>query len=139
MSEPYLLDTNVISDMVRHPSGRVAARIREVGTDQVCTSIVVAAELRFGGIKRGSRWLMARIDAALGALDVLPLEPPVDRLYGELRVELERRGLPIGGNDMLIAAHAMTLRYTLITDNEREFSRVPGLQVENWLRQPPGR
>ena len=82
---------------------------------------------------------MARIDAALGALDVLPLEPPVDRLYGELRVELERRGLPIGGNDMLIAAHAMTLRYTLITDNEREFSRVPGLQVENWLRQPPGR
>lgn len=89
-------------------------------------------------MKRGSRRLMARIDAALSALGVLPLEPPVDRLYGELRVELERRGLPIGGNDMLIAAHAMALRYTLITDNEREFSRVPGLQVENWLRQPPG-
>lgn len=79
---------------------------------------------------------MARIEAALGALDVLPLEPPVDRLYGELRVELERSGLPIGGNDMLIAAHAMTLGYTLITDNEREFGRVRGLQVENWLRQP---
>lgn len=137
MSGPYLLDTNIISDMVRHPSGRVAALIRQVGTDQVCTSIVVAAELRFGEMKRGSAQLLARIDAALGTLDILPLETPADRLYGELRADLERRGLPIGANDMLIAAHALAVGCTLVTDNEGEFSRVPGLKIENWLRPLP--
>jgi tRNA(fMet)-specific endonuclease VapC len=134
VSGPYLLDTNIISDIVRHPAGRVAARIREVGAAQVCTSIVVAAELRFGEMKRGSRRLLARVDAALGAVDILSLEPPADRFYGELRDDLERRGLPIGANDMLIAAHALAAGCTLVTNNEREFSRVRGLKVENWLR-----
>lgn len=137
MSGPYLLDTNIISDIVRHPAGRVANRVREIGPDQVCTSIVVAAELRFGEIKRGSRRLLVRVDEALAAVDVLPLEAPVDLLYGALRVDLERRGVPIGANDMLIAAHALALDCTLVTDNEREFSRVAGLRVENWLRPNP--
>ena len=134
MSGPYLLDTNIISDIVRHPVGRVAALIRKVGADQVCTSIVVAAELRFGEMKRGSPRLLARIDAALDTLDILPLETPADRVYGELRADLERRGRPIGANDMLIAAHALAAGCILVTDNEREFSRVPGLKIENWLR-----
>lgn len=134
MSGPYLLDTNIISDIVRHPAGRVAARIREVGSDRICTSIVVAAELRSGEMKRGSRRLLARVDAALAALDILPLGSPADRLYGELRADLERRGLPIGANDMLIAAHALTNGCTLVTANEREFSRITRLKLENWLR-----
>lgn len=137
MSGLYLLDTYIISDMVRHPVGCVAALIRQVGADRVCTSIVVAAELRFGETKRGSARLLARIDAALDMLDVLPLEPPADRLYGELRADLERRGQPIGANDMLIAAHALAAGCVLVTDNEREFSRVPGLKIENWLRPLP--
>jgi tRNA(fMet)-specific endonuclease VapC len=137
LSAPYLLDTNMISDMVRHPAGRAADRIRELGNDQICTSIVVAAELRFGEMKRGSPLLIARIDAALGAVEILPLEPPADRLYGELRADLERRGLPIGANDMLIAAHALALGCTLVTANEGEFSRIAGLKVENWLRPLP--
>jgi tRNA(fMet)-specific endonuclease VapC len=134
VSGPYLLDTNIISDIVRYPVGRVAARIREVGADQVCTSIVVAAELRFGEMKRGSRRLLARVEAALDTLDILPLEPPADRLYGQLRADLERRVLPIRANDMLIAAHALAIGCTLVTANEREFSRIPGLKVENWLQ-----
>jgi tRNA(fMet)-specific endonuclease VapC len=137
VSGPYLLDTNIISDLVRRPSGQAAALVRQAGLDQVCTSIVVAAELRFGEKKRGSRRLLARVDAALGALDVLPLEPPADRFYAELRADLERRGLPIGANDMLIAAHALSAGCTLVTANEREFARIGGLKIENWLRPLP--
>ena len=131
----YLLDTNILSDLVRNPQGTVATRITTVGEDAVCTSIVVAAELRFGAEKSGSTKLSDRVDLILSALDVLPLESPVDRHYGEVRQQLERRGTPIGPNDLLIAAHALALELTVITANAREFSRVPGLRVENWLSE----
>ena len=130
----YLLDTNIISDMVRNPSGSVVRKIREVGQDRVCTSIVVAAELRYGAIKKGSELLAARVQSALAILSVMPLEPPADEVYGELRVQLESEGRPIGGNDLLIAAQAVALGYTIVTDNEREFSRIKQLACENWLR-----
>jgi tRNA(fMet)-specific endonuclease VapC len=130
----YLLDTNAVSDLVRQPGGRVAARIATVGESEVCTSIVVAAELRYGAAKRRSPNLTRQLEAVLGALAVLPLEAPADEWYGELRCHLEGQGTPIGGNDMLIAAHALSLGLAVVTDNGREFSRVPGLAVENWLR-----
>jgi len=130
----FLLDTNVVSDLVRHPRGRIADRIAAVGEQQVCTSIIVAAELRFGALKKNSPRLTAQLEAILTAIEVLALGPPVDAVYGELRAGLERGGQPIGANDMLIAAHAMVLGYTVVTDNEREFSRIEDLGVENWLR-----
>jgi len=129
----YLLDTNIVSDLVRNPRGLIAQRIEIVGEGSVCTSLVVSAELRFGARKKGSRCLSSQLEAVLSALDILPLEEPVDACYAGLRLALERAGTPIGGNDMLIAAHALTFGLTLITANEREFSRVPGLSVENWL------
>jgi tRNA(fMet)-specific endonuclease VapC len=129
-----MLDTNIISDLVRHPQGRIAARIGEVGEEAVCASIVVAAELRFGAMKRGSPRLTAQVEAVLGALQVLPFEEPADRAYAELRARLETAGAPIGGNDMLIAAHAIAADCTLVTGNDREFTRVAGLSVANWLR-----
>ena len=131
----YLLDTNVVSALVRDPRGPVTARITEVGETNVCTTVIVAAELSYGAAKKGSRRLADQLEAVLTALDVLPLEPPVDTTYGELRARLERAGRPIGGNDLLIAAHALTLEHTLVTANEREFARVTGLGVENWLRE----
>ena len=134
MTAQFLLDTNVLSNLVRHPRGRIRHRIAAVGEDQVCTSIVVAAELRYGAAKRGSARLAAQVDAILQALDVLPLEPPCDLRYGELRAHLERNGQLIGPYDLLIATHALTLGCTVVTDNEREFSRVHGLRVENWLK-----
>ena len=91
----YLLDTNIVSDLIRHPQGRVAQRIREVGEAQVCTSIIVAAELRYGATKKGSPRLTNQLEAVLAALDVLPFETPADNTYGELRVRLERMGQPI--------------------------------------------
>jgi len=130
----FLLDTNVVSDLVRHPRGRIADRIAVVGEEQVCTSIIVAAELRFGTLKKNSPRLTAQLEAILNAIEVLPLGPPVDVVYGELRAALERGGQPIGANDMLIAAHALSLGYTVVTDNDREFSRIQNLGVENWLR-----
>ncbi len=129
----FLLDTNIVSDLVRHPQGTAAARIAAAGEESVCTSIVVAAELRFGAAKSGSRKLVDRVDFILSALEILPLEPPADRHYGDIRHQLERQGAPIGPNDLLIAAHALAADLTVVTANTMEFSRVPGLKVENWL------
>ena len=130
----YLLDTKMVSDLVRNPQGRVAARIAHVGEESVCTSIIVAAELRYGAARKGSARLLAQLLTVLGALEILPFETPAEIIYGDWRARLEGAGKPIGGNDMLIAAHAVSLGHTIVTDNEREFSRVDGLPVENWLR-----
>jgi tRNA(fMet)-specific endonuclease VapC len=130
----YLLDTNIVSDLVRNPHGRVTQRIRKVGEAQVCTSIIVAAELHYGSAKKGSPRLAAQLDAVLDVLEVLPFDAPADRTYGALRARLEQRGKPIGANDLLIAAQAIALGHVLVTDNEREFARVDGLRYEDWLR-----
>jgi tRNA(fMet)-specific endonuclease VapC len=130
----YLLDTNIVSDLIRNPQGPVAQHIRRVGETQICTSIIVAAELRYGATKKGSLRLTAQLEAVLGALDILPFETPADAAYGLIRTQLEQAGRPIGGNDLLIAAQAIALGYTLVTDNEGEFARVDGLPRENWLR-----
>ena len=135
----YLLDTNIVSDLVRNPQGKVARHVRTVGEKQVCTSIIVAAELRYGADKKGSPRLSSQLDAVLGALEVLPFETPADTSYGLLRTRLEQAGTPIGAddlqnNDLLIAAQALALGYVIVTDNEREFSRVKGLRLQNWLR-----
>ncbi len=131
----YLLDTNVVSDLIRNPQGRVAGHIRKVGEAQVCTSIIVAAELRYGAAKKESPRLTAQLEAVLGCLDVLALEAPADAACGLIRVLLEQAGRPIGSNDLLIAAQAIALGYTIVTDNEGEFARIDGLLRENWLRQ----
>ena len=134
MTAKYLLDTNIISDLMRQPQGRVASKIAQVGEGAVATSIVVASELRFGTVKKSSARLTAQLDAILSVLPVLPFEGPADLLYGEIRAKLEAAGTPIGANDLLIAAHALMLNMVLVTDNTREFERVDGLTVENWLR-----
>jgi tRNA(fMet)-specific endonuclease VapC len=129
----YLLDTNILSDLVRQPQGTVATRIAAAGEETVCTSIIVASELRFGATKSGSRKLADRVDLILSAVEILSLEAPADHHYGKLRYYLTNQGTPIGSNDMLIAAHALSAGLTVITANTGEFLRVPGLNVENWL------
>ena len=130
----FLLDTNILSDLVRHPGGVISDRIRKVGEQNICTSIVVAGELRYGAAKKGSSRLTMQLEAVLNAVDVLALEQPVDVVYAGLRARLERAGRSIGANDLLIAAHALALGHTLVTDNVREFSRVDDVRVENWLQ-----
>ncbi len=133
----YLLDTNILSDLVRNPQGRIATCIAQVGEKSVYTSMIVASELRFGAAKRNAPKLTAQVDAILAALEVRPFDIPADREYAKLRFHLEQAGTPIGPNDMLIAAHALATESTLVTANTGEFSRVPGLAVENWLEAMP--
>lgn len=133
MSLRYLLDTNILSDLIRNPQGLVAQKIASTGEKNICTSIVVASELRFGANKLGSKRLSNQLNAILSAIEILPLEEPADHRYGELRADLEKRGETIGPNDMLIAAHALMLDCVMVSANVREFSRVPKLRVENWL------
>ncbi len=129
----YLLDTNIISDLMRNPRGKAARRIAMAGEDSICTSIIVAAELRYGCAKSGSLRLLKAVEDLLGEIEVLPFEIPADADYGEIRAELEMVGKAIGGNDLLIAAHARALGATMVTANVQEFERVQGLKVENWL------
>ena len=131
---PYLLDTNIVSAILRKSNAGAISRLEQCSPGSVMTSIIVAAEARFGIRKKGSTLLADRLDKLFTKVAVAPFEAPADRHYTELRTELERRGQPISANDMLIAAHALALDCTLVTDNEREFRRVPGLAVENWLR-----
>ena len=131
----YLLDTNILSDLVRHPQGIIANRIAEAGEKAICTSIIAAAELRFGAEKSGSVKLVDRVDLVLSAIEILPLESPADREYGKLRHYLSRNGMLIGPNDLLIATQALCAGLTVVTANTGEFSRVPGLNVENWLSE----
>ena len=133
----FLLDTNILSDLVRHPRGVVARRIHEYGELAVCTSIIVACELRFGAAKRQSPRLSAQVEAILTAMEVLPLEAPVDEHYARLRLHLERMSSPIGPNDMLLAAQALAENATLVSANTSEFHRVPDLMCVNWLQASP--
>lgn len=134
MTPSHLLDTDTLSHLMRNPHGPVAQRLAEIGEANVCTSAIVAAELRFGAEKLGNAKLTQRVEQLLAALDVLPFETPADSHYAKIRRELELRGQPIGPNDLLIAAQALALGLTVATGNEREFKRVRELEVENWLR-----
>jgi tRNA(fMet)-specific endonuclease VapC len=134
----YLLDTNILSHLVREPRGSVAAHMAAAGGSGVCaTSIVVSGEMRFGVLKRGSLRLTASVEAVLGSIAVLGLDDGVDRRYGIIRHALERSGNVIGANDLWIAAHAISLGLTLVTDNFGEFGRIEGLDLENWVGGRP--
>jgi tRNA(fMet)-specific endonuclease VapC len=129
----YLLDTNIVSNIARHPKGLAAQRLMIADARHVGVSIVVVCEIRFGLAKRPAPRLKQHLEQLLDDLALLHLEPPVEEHYADIRNTLERAGTPIGPNDLLIAAHARALELTLVTDNLSEFSRVPGLAVENWL------
>jgi tRNA(fMet)-specific endonuclease VapC len=127
-----MLDTNIVSELIRNPAGRAAQRARAAG-DSVCVSIIVAAELRYGCARKGSPRLLRRVEEFLTEVRVLPFDVPADGEYGGIGAELEAAGRPIGSNDLLIAAHAFTLGATVVTANVGEFGRIRGLKVENWL------
>ncbi|NJL36380.1 MAG: type II toxin-antitoxin system VapC family toxin [Leptolyngbyaceae cyanobacterium RM2_2_4] len=133
MTYQYLLDTNILSDLVKHPQGLIFQRIAAVGEENVCTSIIVSCELQFGATKSGSSRLVQQLERILEILPVLPLELPVDQHYAAIRTHLVQSGTPIGPNDLLIAAHALAFDLILVTANTREFERVPALRLENWL------
>ena len=131
----YLLDTNILSAIIKQPVGEAAQHLLLLDVSQRTTSIIVACELRFGAAKKNSSALTQRVEQLLNVLKIHPLEPNADTHYGQIRADLEQKGQLIGQNDLLIAAHALALDAILVTDNIREFSRIPNLKLENWLNR----
>ena len=132
----YLLDTNIVSAVVKQPDSDLARRLAAMPKNTFAISIVVAAELRYGAILKASPKFSRQVEAVLEGIDILPMEEPVNWHCGRIRAELARLGQPIGQNDLFIAAHACALGLVLVTVNLREFARVPELAVENWLAGP---
>lgn len=132
----YLLDTNIISHMMRYPQGVAAQRVLQFATQgasvQLCTSVVVDCELRFGLQRRSNPQWHLRFEAAMATLEICPLTPEVSAFYAKLRFSLEQQGQPMGPNDMLIAAHALSMKATLVSA-DTAFKRLPDLGVVNWL------
>jgi tRNA(fMet)-specific endonuclease VapC len=129
----YALDTNVCVDYLNGTFPKVAARLLGSRVEDLSVSSVVVAELRYGAERsRRPRENHARLDVLLSELRCLPFDDEAARAFGEVRAHLEKRGHPIGPYDMQIAAHAIALDLTLVTDNVREFKRVRGLKIENW-------
>ena len=128
----YLLDTDTVSFALRG-QGDVGARIRECKPSDLSISAITVAELRYGADRKGSRKLHALIDTFAAAVEVAAFDEHAALEFGRLGSILAGRGTPIGEFDVLIAAHAVALRCTLVTNNVRHYSKVPGLSVENWV------
>lgn len=129
----HLLDTNACVDYLTGRYPRVVARIQDSSPDDLCLSSVVVAELRYGADHSARRRTNhGRIDALLDEIDCLDFDLRAAASYGRVRAQLEAAGTPIGPNDMLIAAHALSRGLRVVTDNVVEFRRVRGLKLDNW-------
>ena len=132
----YLLDTNIISDIAKNPGGKAAQRFAALSSEEVCTSIVVSAEVLFGLESGAGAQTQKSMRAVLDGLLILNLEAPVDRIYAETRAAMSKIGKAVTPNDMFIAAHALAIGATVVTADQA-FQMVPGLKVENWLHPLP--
>ena len=128
----YLLDTNICIYVINARPPRVLARFRLERLGSIGISSITAAELAFGVVKSGAARNREALEMFLAPLEVLSFDASVIWQYGDLRAGLERRGQPIGALDTMIAAHALASNTILVTNNTREFARVPGLRLQNW-------
>lgn len=131
MTLRYLLDTNVISKLASDPDSPMWDRLAE-RAGEVCTSVIVRCEIAYGFAKGIPQQRKDRVELVLSSLPILPVGEEVAGHYGDLRTGLQARGELIGANDMFIAAHALSESLTIVTNNTREFARVPNLRVEDW-------
>jgi tRNA(fMet)-specific endonuclease VapC len=129
----FLLDTNICIYLINARPAHVLTRFRGEVIGDIGISAITAAELAYGVARSGSARNRAALEKFLVPLEIVAFDADAWRRYGDIRADLERRGQPIGSLDTLIAAHAMALDTTLVTNDMMEFSRVPGLRVENWV------
>ncbi len=133
MAVRYLLDTNICIYIAKHNPPAVRARFERHTADELAMSVVTLGELRHGAEKSQAREkALGTLNRLEASIQVAPLGETAGQHYGQIRAALERSGTPIGNNDLWIAAHARAEGWILVTNNEREFNRVEGLQVENW-------
>jgi tRNA(fMet)-specific endonuclease VapC len=134
MAVRYLLDTNTCIYIAKHNPPAVRERFARQASSDLVMSVVTFGELRFGAEKSQSKEkARAAIQQLRSRIEVCPLPIAAAEHYGEIRAELQKNGQPIGNNDLWIAAHARAEGWVVVTNNEREFERVPGLVVENWV------
>lgn len=129
----YLLDTNICVYVIRKRPESVYRRLSRIGERGVAISVITAFELEVGALRAQGSHYSEAVRLFIAELPVLPIDDSTRAPYGQLRTALERRGEIIGAYDMLIAAHALVLDATLVTNNEKEFKRVKGLRIENWV------
>jgi len=129
----WMLDTNICSYMLRKRPPSVLERLYAADLDDLSISAVVAAELRYGAVRLGSEKFSRQLEEWLSFQRIAPWPESATATYARIRYDLERQGTPIGNMDMLIAAHALADDAVLVTNNAREFQRVPGLKLENWI------
>ena len=129
----YLLDTNICIYIAKQKPAKVLARLGRLRPGDAGMSVITYLELVYGAWKSQHREAnLQRIQELVRLIPVLPLDAGVAARYGQMRAQLEKKGLPIGAYDLLIAAHALSLGLTLVTNNAREFGRVADLEIENW-------
>jgi tRNA(fMet)-specific endonuclease VapC len=132
----FLLDTNVVSHLLRYAPPPLIKRLADTPRDQVAVSIVTAMELRFGLAKNPhATRAKAAVEAFLAVVPVANLPDGIPPVYGRVRADLEKRGTPIGPLDTMIAAHALAIGATLVTNNTKEFRRVRGLRCQDWTKR----
>ena len=134
MAVRYLLDTNTVSFHIRQSSSRLQRRLKRIAADAVGLSVVTEMEIRYGLARNPGLRSAPLIEAFLAGISVLPLTSEAADHYARIRAGLETKGTPIGPMDLMIAAHALSIGATLITNDTREFRRVPGLRCEDWTR-----
>jgi tRNA(fMet)-specific endonuclease VapC len=130
----YMLDTNICIYLIRKKPVQVMKRLQNTDISEICISVITLSELEYGVAKSADK-IQNRMALAefLAPLEVVSFNENAAAKYGEIRAFLETRGKPIGAYDMMIAAHALSLDLTVVTNNVREFNRIPGLQIENWV------
>ncbi len=128
-----MLDTNILSDAIRNPFGIASMHMERVSEDAMCVSAIVASEMRYGIKKKGSARLSDLVENTLARIAIIPYDDAASQSYSVIRNALERQGQSIGWADLFIAAHAYSLGLIMVTNNVREFSRVEGLKIEDWL------
>ena len=130
----YMLDTNICIYAIKHMPREVIERLNEHNPNEICISSVTYAELIHGVEKsKAVEKNRTTLTLLLADIEILPFDTGAAEGYGEIRAELERKGTPIGPLDMMIAGHAKSLGYTVVTNNIKEFDRIDGLRLENWV------
>ena len=130
----YMLDTNICIYLIKRKPQQVLTKFQAYTVGDIGISSVTVAELQYGVAKSQRRQQnQTALDLFLAPLEIADFDPAAARQYGQIRAELEQAGTPIGAYDLLIAGHAQSLNVTLITNNTREFTRISGLKVENWV------
>lgn len=131
----YMLDTNICIYVIKHKPESVFRKLKKIKPEDVCISSITYAELAYG-VEKSAQPERNRLALSmmLSSIEIVAFDDSAADEYGEIRAGLERKGTPIGSLDMLIAAHARSLGCTLVTNNTKEFCRVEGLEVVNWVK-----